>query len=179
MTRRAFSLDDASTGNKIDARIAITAMTTNNSMSVKPRILVALDTPSPRVRNHLLPQRAPITLAVLWTIGVQLKFRTVYSIVNGRRLNAQPRRSRLSLTTDEANEHRISAGRPQTEAQAAVGSAATAALGKSPNTQLFVFPLTHSVARSSLPWVMDRVSGVTSKKWGLLHFGATCQGFYA
>jgi hypothetical protein len=40
--RRAFSRALANTGNRIEARIAIMAMTTSNSIKVKPRLRVVL-----------------------------------------------------------------------------------------------------------------------------------------
>jgi hypothetical protein len=44
------------------------AMTTSSSTSVNPKIFVSLDIPLASRRNHRLPQRALITLAIPWAM---------------------------------------------------------------------------------------------------------------
>src|SRR6266852_2372685 len=58
---RAFSRAWAKTGNKMAASIAIIAITTSNSIKVKPTCRRMGEPPSPRVRHDLAHQAVPRT----------------------------------------------------------------------------------------------------------------------
>jgi hypothetical protein len=59
LERRAFSRARAKTGNKMAARIAIMAITTSNSMSVKPqrRVFLGMGSPVSQSNNIVLMQQ--------------------------------------------------------------------------------------------------------------------------